>query len=239
MSLNIARLEKVRRLAGGVVQARCPACAEGGHDRTGEHLRVYPDGKFGCCVYPKDREHRKRIFALVGLRERQDIRVKAVAGPVAKAVHRDVLGRLGRVFGGPVEPAAPTAIEVGTLGTPQYPYTCERKSEFTYIYKGFCKPVPSVPRESGEAGLDFETPVPSVPTAAAAVESETGVPSVPEAEGALPPIAAGEKLPYLTPGGTLVIPFDAPERYHWWKGGQSVAETLAEVKRRMNYGDNV
>jgi hypothetical protein len=55
----------------------------------------------------------------------------------------------------------------------------------------------------------------------------------------LPPIAAGEKLPYLTPGGTLVIPFDSPERYHWWKGGQSVSETLAEVKRRMNYGDNV
>jgi len=28
--------------------------------------------------------------------------------------------------------------------------------------------------------------------------------------------AAGEHLPYLTPGGTLVIPFDSPERYHWW-----------------------
>jgi hypothetical protein len=71
------------------------------------------------------------------------------------------------------------------------------------------------------------------------VESETGVPSVPKAGVALPPIAAGEKLPHLTPGGTLVIPMDSPERYHWWKGGQSVSETLAEVKRRMNYGDNV
>ena len=66
MSLDVAKLEKVRELPGGIVQARCPACAEGGHDRTGEHLRIYPDGKFGCCVHPNDGEHRKRIWALVG-----------------------------------------------------------------------------------------------------------------------------------------------------------------------------
>ncbi len=64
MSLDIAKLEKVRELAGGIVQARCPACAEGGNDRSGEHLRIYPDGRFGCCVHPKDGEHRKRIWAL-------------------------------------------------------------------------------------------------------------------------------------------------------------------------------
>ena len=62
MSLDTAKLEKVRELAGGIVQARCPACAEGGGDRKGEHLRVYPDGRFGCCVHPKDGQHRKRIF---------------------------------------------------------------------------------------------------------------------------------------------------------------------------------
>ena len=47
---------------------------------------------------------------------------------------------------------------------------------------------------------------------------------------------SSEKLPYLTPGGTLVIPFDSPERYHWWKpDGErlSVAETMQEVKERM------
>ena len=66
MSLDVTKLEKVRELAGGIVQARCPACAEGGHDRTGEHLRIYPDGKFGCCVHPKDSDHRKRIWALAG-----------------------------------------------------------------------------------------------------------------------------------------------------------------------------
>lgn len=35
--------------------------------------------------------------------------------------------------------------------------------------------------------------------------------------------------PRLTPDGTLVIPFDSPERYHWWKGGQSVLATLREL----------
>lgn len=49
--------------------------------------------------------------------------------------------------------------------------------------------------------------------------------------------AAGSgQLPYLTPGGTLVIPFDSPERYHWWKldGNRlSVAETRAEALGRM------
>ena len=45
------------------------------------------------------------------------------------------------------------------------------------------------------------------------------------------------RLPRLTPGGTLVIPFDAPERYHWWRGGQSIAETRAEVlERKENDG---
>ena len=46
MSLDTAKLEKVRELAGGIVQARCPACAEGGGDRKGEHLRIYPDGRY-------------------------------------------------------------------------------------------------------------------------------------------------------------------------------------------------
>jgi len=45
-----------------------------------------------------------------------------------------------------------------------------------------------------------------------------------------------ERLPFLTAGGDLSIPFDSPERYHWWKPeGErlTVAETLAEVKERM------
>jgi hypothetical protein len=38
------------------------------------------------------------------------------------------------------------------------------------------------------------------------------------------------RRPYLTPGGDLVIPFDSDPKYHWWKGGQSVKTTIAELK---------
>lgn len=42
------------------------------------------------------------------------------------------------------------------------------------------------------------------------------------------------KLPFLTPGGDLSIPFDSDPKYHWWKpGGQSVEQTRAEVQARM------
>ena len=39
--------------------------------------------------------------------------------------------------------------------------------------------------------------------------------------------------PHLTPGGTLVIPFDSDPKYHWWKGGQSVKQTLTEVRAKL------
>lgn len=35
--------------------------------------------------------------------------------------------------------------------------------------------------------------------------------------------------PYLTLNGELRIPFTADAKYHWWKGGQSLAETLTEL----------
>ena len=66
---------------------------------------------------------------------------------------------------------------------------------------------------------------------------EKGVPSVPEEKTHDTHSHVGEKLPYLTAGGTLVIPFDSPERYHWWKtDGErlTVAQTMEEVKERMN-----
>lgn len=56
--------------------------------------------------------------------------------------------------------------------------------------------------------------------------------TVSEASEVSPPLmqsAEGVRMPYLTPGGVLGIPFDSPERFHWWKGGQSIAETRAEV----------
>ena len=36
--------------------------------------------------------------------------------------------------------------------------------------------------------------------------------------------------PYLTETGELIIPSDAPAKYKWWDGGQSIKETLEELK---------
>jgi hypothetical protein len=70
--LDETRLENVVR-HGERIEARCPACAEAGHDKSGNHLTVYPSGAFACVQFPKDqgKEHRKRIFALAGVRDKK------------------------------------------------------------------------------------------------------------------------------------------------------------------------
>jgi hypothetical protein len=175
VSLDVRLLEKVRELDGGVVQARCPACAEGGRDQGGEHLRVYPDGRFGCCVYPKDREHRKRIFALAGDTSPRSFSVKLARVKVAAPAHSVT--------------AALTSF-VRTLRTPVL--------ESRACASG-----------NGDVALhpskDTDEPVLSV---LASLET-----------------ASSERLPYITDGGTLVIPFNSPAKFHWWKGGQPVAQT--------------
>ena len=238
MSLNLEKLEKVRKLDNGIVQTRCPACAESGADRTGEHLRIYPDGRFGCCVHPKDRAHRKRIFALAGVHKRQEIRVQIATPQAAKMIQPEVLGRLGRVFAsGP----APNATTGGTVGTIQYSYMCE-KNNYMYIRKDYRSGVLNVPEQ--QEAEDCDHAVPAVPMLSVAVQSGAGVPSVPagavlpESPGSVAavPSSGGERLPYLTAGGTLVIPFNSPERYHWWKpDGErlTVEQTMQEVRAAL------
>ena len=224
MSLDVAKLEKVRELAGGMVQARCPACAEGGADKTGEHLRIYPDGRFGCCVHPKDGEHRKRIWALAGCKLHRSpaasVSLRLKTPPALSAV-RSVKAALtafdrGTLGTGKSESVCPVAYitapaelnspESGTLGTAIVELRACARVDFTTA---------NIDRQDFQEQLeDFACPVPNVPTAAPCGE---------------PPL----RLPFLTAGGTLSIPFDSPERYHWWRGGQSVAETLQEVKERM------
>ena len=41
-------------------------------------------------------------------------------------------------------------------------------------------------------------------------------------------------MPCIEPDGNLVIPFDSDPKYHWWKGGQSVEETIAELKQKKS-----
>ena len=207
-------LEKVRELANGMVQARCPACAEGGQDRAGEHLRLYPDGRFGCCVHPKDREHRKRIFALASDKSPRTFSVKLASAKTATESARSVMSsltRFGETLATPIsesvsigeqpshgiKTSANTSTTFGTLGTPiliPYAYKREDVHDDTHICKDLENAVPSVPKflETADNG--------------------------------------GQRRPFLTVDGTLSIPFDSPERYHWWKGGQSVAQTLIEVR---------
>jgi hypothetical protein len=195
MSLDVTKLEKVRELPGGIVQARCPACAEGGHDRAGEHLRIYPDGRFGCCVHPKDGEHRKRIWALAGCKlhlppeKSFGLRLKT---PPALPQTRSVKTALA---------------DFRTARTPNSQLrACAREDSTANI----------------DIGGDCQEKL---------KDSETGVRAARSLQTAAVP--DGERLPFLTPGGDLVIPFDSPERYHWWRGGQSVAETLQEVRAAL------
>jgi hypothetical protein len=215
MSLNMDRLEKVVRLANGGVKARCPACAEGGSDRKGEHLRISPEGKFGCCVFPGDREHRKRIFALAGDHGPKEIKVRVTVGTVLPA-RTGILGRLSM----PVEPenssdgsdgesAVQTEFEEIRTGR-----TAERESVETFIEEA----------RTGRTGYSLLTRnAVETDSIYKLVEFDTPVRSVRNDK---------PRLPYLLSDGTLVIPFDAPERYHWWTGGQSPRQTKQELMER-------
>jgi hypothetical protein len=213
MSLDRTKLQKVRDLANGGLQAQCPACAEAGQDRKGEHLRISPEGKFGCCVFPGDSKHRSRIFALAGEHGPKPIRVRVASAKNAEAVQLDLLGRLGRVFSSPSEGQATEPVTSGTLGTTTYSLRVREESEKDQIYI--------------RKLIDNRERVPSVPTEELCQQSETGVPSVPDVKQ---PKTVG--LPYLTPSGDLGIPFDSPERYHWWTGGQSARRTKQELLER-------
>jgi hypothetical protein len=111
MSLDISKLENVRPHSGKTT-ARCPACAEAGHDQTRNHLIIGADGRFGCVVYPgaspDAREHRKRIFAVCGDREIKPLAVQSPGLGRSGRVNQTylasaplttgLLGRLGRLF---------------------------------------------------------------------------------------------------------------------------------------------
>jgi hypothetical protein len=66
MSLDFNKLTHLRD-KGDKKTARCPACAADGGDSRGEHLAIFPDGKFGCVAHPKDKAHNQQIFKLVGM----------------------------------------------------------------------------------------------------------------------------------------------------------------------------
>jgi hypothetical protein len=100
MGIDLKKLEKVKRIGLNTI-ARCPACAENGGDRKGEHLIINDRGQFGCVLYPGEpgQPHRQRIFELVGLKEKQDIsfeiRIPSSTPPENMVIQKDILGTLG------------------------------------------------------------------------------------------------------------------------------------------------
>jgi len=102
MGLDLAKLEHVKH-QGKKIIARCPACAESGNDRKGEHLFIEPGGRFGCVVYPgaEGNQHRQRIFELVGIKASNDngftIRKPSNSNSKDKVIQKNILGRLGRM----------------------------------------------------------------------------------------------------------------------------------------------
>ncbi len=117
MSLDRDQLEKVRDKHGKVT-ARCPACAEDGGDRRGEHLVLFDDGKFTCAANPGDHEHRKRIYALAGVRDKP-LETTIYRRPPTKRGRTDITRFLNRKAIPSQKVASHTSHESksGTLGT--------------------------------------------------------------------------------------------------------------------------
>ena len=145
MGLDLTKLEKIRRRGSNTI-ARCPACAESGDDRKGEHLFINDAGQFGCVLFPGQdgQQHRQRIFELAGVKETQgksfEVRKPLSTPAGASVIQKDILGHLGRI-----------------------PSTHARKSfESPLNEKEYKEPIDSVPSvpEIGQGSLDELGPRP-------------------------------------------------------------------------------
>ncbi|MDP8218068.1 MAG: hypothetical protein P9M03_05025 [Candidatus Theseobacter exili] len=104
MNIDLSKLENCRQSDKKII-ARCPACSEMGQDKTGNHLIINEDGRFGCVVYQGDygRDHRKRILHLIGekLWKNTSITLRKtsqVSQNKETIIIKNVLGQLGRDF---------------------------------------------------------------------------------------------------------------------------------------------
>lgn len=64
-AIDISKLENCKSQPDGSFICACPCCRENGNDKTGNHLRVWPNLAFNCIV-DQSVEHNKRILQLVG-----------------------------------------------------------------------------------------------------------------------------------------------------------------------------
>ena len=63
--IDQSKLSNVQQKAWKITAA-CPACQSEGHDSGGNHLVIYPDGRYACIARPGDSEHSRKIKRLVG-----------------------------------------------------------------------------------------------------------------------------------------------------------------------------
>lgn len=214
MSLDRSKLRNLRELGSGGCQAQCPACAEAGQDKKGEHLRMSADGRFGCCVFPGDREHRRRIFALAGDHGPKPIRVRVAEGKA---------GRVGRrlVLNGDWSDVSDLSDGSDGVTTVQTEFEQVRTSRTVELES---ETITSDKSRTARTGYHLVTRnADELNSVSKLKEFEEPVRSVRNEK---------PRLPYLTSSGDLVIPFDSPERYHWWKGGQSPDATKRELLER-------
>jgi hypothetical protein len=100
MGIDMTKLEEAVRQGSNTI-ARCPACAEAGGDRKGEHLFINEDGQFGCVLFPGEagHAHRQRIFELVGAKERPrrgfEVRKLLPTSREPVVIQKDIFGTLG------------------------------------------------------------------------------------------------------------------------------------------------
>lgn len=79
--VDLTKLENVNNRPDGSLICRCPACAKSGHDKMGNHLIIYRDGRFGCAKYKGDNEHNKIIRRLIkkkGATDEPDIDIEII-----------------------------------------------------------------------------------------------------------------------------------------------------------------
>src|SRR3990167_10085862 len=67
MNLDLNKLENIRKTSRGF-SCGCPVCIENGADSARIHMFMFNNGKFTCVA---DSSHTKRIFELVGLKDRK------------------------------------------------------------------------------------------------------------------------------------------------------------------------
>ena len=241
MQLDPAKLENVKELAGGAKRARCPACAEAGHDKTGNHLLIKPDGRFGCCVFADDKPHRQRIFALASDRKE---RIMVIRQPLRSApVERKtgLFDRINRTMTAPVPVLVASVATIldtpASMPSPPAPAPAPPSSDTAHTPATTPPPPPPKPKSRLKclsfSQMELLRTARTPDSNLLQEEEKLELPAPPQKE-VTPPVRgvreSSSSLPHLLADGTLVIPFNSPKEYHWWNGGQSVSQTRAEFE---------